>query len=131
MKYFIALILLSFTSYSKAQSVEPKSPAIKPVQREFKNQGEQEDYWAERLFAREYKVQIIEKYNGPIIIGANGTYRYGDKVLTVSNTNDTLKAIFEKGFFLPQLIFGPPLQPEFFYLTVEVTTLDINIIGSF
>jgi predicted small secreted protein len=95
---FAIIILLSISANAQIS----KNDSVKSVRREFKNQGEQEDYWAVELFKRDYKRQQYEIYKGSIIMYGN-TYRYNDIVLTVY-TNPELKAIFKKGIFYPGIM---------------------------
>ncbi len=69
---------------------------------DFKNQGEQEDYWAKELFVRDYKVEHYKKYNGALFIKENH-YQYGNVILSIS-ANVTLKSILDKGIFYPDIM---------------------------
>jgi len=91
MKTF-AVLILTLILVTSAKATEP----------DFKNQGEQEDYWAEELFKKDHNEQHYQRYKGPIIINGD-TFGYSDKVLTVYTTPE-LKAIFEKGLFYPEII---------------------------
>jgi hypothetical protein len=107
--YILSLFIIVSAISSKEQVLKTDTSSAdssKPVEREFKNQGEQEDYWAEQLFKKDYKKQKFEKFSGQIIITNRDTYRYGDKVLNVYNTSAELRSIFEKGIFYPEIITG-------------------------
>ena len=94
------IIMLTLTSISvDAQTTDNKS------QREFKNQGEQEDYWAEQLFEREYSKKYFDKFKGNIVINGDG-FIFDDKTFVILNTPKDLKAIFSKGLFYPNIITG-------------------------
>jgi hypothetical protein len=73
--------------------------------REFKNQGEQENYWAEILFEKEYKKQEYSKFNGKIEIISDDKIKFENKNLIVYCPKEYL-SIFTTGIFYPQLILG-------------------------
>lgn len=73
--------------------------------REFKNQGEQENYWAERIFEKEYKKQQYDKFNGKIEIINDNKIKFENKTLIVYCPKEFL-SIFISGIFYPQLIIG-------------------------
>lgn len=73
--------------------------------REFKNQGEQENYWAEQVFEKEYQKQNYSKYKGNILIESNTQIIFGNKTLNI-NCNSDFLPIFTNGIFYPQLILG-------------------------
>ena len=94
------IIILTLTSISvDAQTTDNKS------QREFKNQGEQEDYWAEQLFEREYSKKHFDIFKGNIVINGDG-FIFDDKTFVILNTPKDLKAIFSSGIFYPNIITG-------------------------
>ena len=97
-RHLIVIILLLVTSISvDAQTKESR--------REFKNQGEQEDYWAEQLFEKEYSKKHFDKFKGDIVINGDG-FIYCEKTFVVVNTPKELKAIFSSGLFYPAIITG-------------------------
>jgi hypothetical protein len=73
---------------------------------DFKNAGDQEDYWAKILFEGKYLKQPFEKYKGQIVKANNHTFTYGDKTLLVGTDSAGIQAIFEAGIFYPGIIFG-------------------------
>jgi hypothetical protein len=106
MKICIPLIIFYLIVISaKAQVVKtngiPSNSSV-TIKRDFKNTGEQEDYWAEELFKRDYKNQRYKKYNGTIVNNKIG-YRFNDIVLIVYKGNE-LREIFEKGIFYPGVL---------------------------
>src|SRR5438105_2291848 len=107
MKYthtFSTMILtLGFLSL-QAQVNEPKGMSA-DTKREFKNQGEQEDYWAEQFFKNQYLKQIFTKYDGEIIVNGEG-FLFLDQTLVVTNTPKELRNIVAKGIFYPSVITG-------------------------
>jgi hypothetical protein len=99
--FFTAILTISFCSL-QAQTVETTTISSK---KEFKNQGEQEDYWAEQLFEKDYKKQTFEKYKGDIVVDKN-FFKYAEQVLEIDYTSKELTAIFSKGLFYPSIITG-------------------------
>ena len=92
-RHLLIIILLTLTFISvDAQTTDNKT------KREFKNQGEQEDYWAEQLFEKEYSKKHFDKFKGDIVINGDG-FIYGDKTFVVVNTPKELKSIFSSGLF--------------------------------
>ena len=80
--------------------------AVYAQERTFKNQGEQEDYWAEELFRNEYVEQSFDNFKGVISIKGKRTLTFENKTLEVWTTNPELMDIFIRGIFCPQLIIG-------------------------
>jgi hypothetical protein len=101
----LIVIILTFSFFSlQAQKTETK-PASPDKKRVFKNQGEQEDYWAEQFFKKNYSMKVFDKYKGDITVNGNG-FIYSDQTLVVTNTTKTLKSIFAKGVFYSSIITG-------------------------
>ena len=102
MKRHFIIIILTLTFFSvDAQTIDNKNQP----KREFKNQGEQEDYWAEQLFEKEYTKTHFDKFKGDIVINGDG-FIYGDKTFVLTNTPKELKTIFSNGIFYPNIITG-------------------------
>jgi len=99
MRNTILIIFLTFFSFAQAQKVEKEN-------RTFKNQGQQEDYWAEKLFTEKYIKQNFERFAGKIFMVNENIIKYDNEVLIVNNTEKQLIAIFEKGIFYPSIITG-------------------------
>ena len=98
--FIITVLTLTFISVD-AQTTDHK----KQTKREFKNQGEQEDYWAERLFKKEYSKTSFDKFKGDVVINGDG-FIFGDKTFVIVNTPKELKPIFSSGLFYPNIITG-------------------------
>ncbi|WP_316768965.1 hypothetical protein [Pedobacter frigiditerrae] len=62
--------------------------------------------FAKRTFKSEYKKQSFEKYDGVIKIINESTFKFGEKTLTIINTDNSLLKIFKKGIFNPDIVFG-------------------------
>jgi hypothetical protein len=108
MKLFAIILLLTFSINCKSQSnpekvQTEKSTELKPP---FKNQGEQEDYWTQELFKKEYKKLSYETYHNEIIEKEGTEFIYDNKSFNIYEVNETLKLIFKKGIIYPQLISG-------------------------
>ena len=98
--FIITILTLTFFSVD-AQTIGSKNQP----KREFKNQGEQEDYWAEQLFEKEYSKTHFDKFKGDIVINGDG-FIFGDKTFVITNTPKELKPIFSSGIFYPSIITG-------------------------
>jgi hypothetical protein len=108
MKLFALILLLTFSIACKSQSnpgkvKTEKSTELKPP---FKNQGEQENYWTQELFKKEYKKLSYEQYRNEIKEKEGTEFIYDNKSFNIYGVNDTLKLIFRKGILYPQLISG-------------------------
>jgi hypothetical protein len=112
MKLFLTILLLTFTITCKSQSdpekvKNEKSTDLKPP---FKNQGEQEDYWAQELFKKEYKKQHYSKFIGEIIT-TDGKIKFGKvQYIELFDSNSDYNLIFEKGLFYPDILNAISLQ---------------------
>ena len=91
-KILIFLLIINF-SFTIAQ------------EKKFKNQGEQENYWAEQVFEKQYQKQKFPKYKGKIIVLSNQKIKFENKTLEL-NIFDYYLPIFKNGIFYPQLILG-------------------------
>ena len=98
--FIITILILTFFSVD-AQTTDNKNQ----INKEFKNQGEQEDYWAKQLFEKEYSKTYFDKFKGDITIIGNGII-FGDKTFVITNTTKELKPIFSSGLFYPNIITG-------------------------
>jgi hypothetical protein len=102
-RHFFIILALTLALFSAdAQTSESK---IADNKREFKNAGEQENYWAEQLFEKEYSKKFFEKFKGDILVTGNN-FTYGDQTLIVVNTATELNRIFSTGLFFPSIITG-------------------------
>jgi hypothetical protein len=66
---------------------------------EFKNTGEQENYWAQELFERDYKTEHYKKYKAFTSANEN-CYQFNKVVITAGN-DALLKALLDTGLFYP------------------------------
>ena len=111
------------------------------IRTQFANQGEQEDYWAEKLFYEKYKKENYKRFAGDIKIIDKNHIRFGNKILRAYFPPE-LKSIFSQGIFYPQLIIGDSVSSKksneeiskmtdgqkFFY---NMTQNDTLVIGEF
>ena len=108
MKHCITTLFLIILIGCKPHSnlLEPstkKSAVLKPT---FKNQGEQENFWTQELFKKEYKLQSYVLYQNEIIEKEETKFIYKNKSFNIYGVNKTLMQIFKKGIIYPQLISG-------------------------
>jgi hypothetical protein len=75
------------------------------VRTQFANQGEQEDYWAEKLFYEKYKKENYKRFTGDIVVIDKNHIRFGNKILRAYFSTE-FKNIFTQGIFYPQVITG-------------------------
>lgn len=81
------------------------------IRTQFANQGEQEDYWAEKLFYEKYKKENYKKFAGDIKVIDKNHIRFGNKILR-GYFSPELKSIFTQGIFYPQIITGDSVAPK-------------------
>src|SRR5690349_1374456 len=87
---FTSILIICFSSLL-AQTVEMKNNTSEK-KKEIKEQGHQEDYWAEQFFEKNYAKQIFERYKGYIVV-TGGSFQYGNQTLIVTNTAEEMKKI--------------------------------------
>jgi hypothetical protein len=97
------LIILIVTIVAFQTKAQTKDTFI--VRTQFANQGEQEDYWAEKLFHEKYKKENYKRYTGDIKVIDKNHIRFGNKILQ-GYFSPELKSIFTQGIFYPQIITG-------------------------
>ena len=107
MRHFIIIILLIFAITKVTAQIQES----KPVKKEFKNQGEQEDYWAEKLFEEKYAKQNYKKFAGDIVVVDKNHIKFGNKILRAYFSPEFL-SIFTQGIFYPQVITGDSVAPK-------------------
>ena len=113
------------------------------AQREFKNQGEQEAFWAEQIFKKEYTKQSYPRYTQPIVASGD-SLKYANQILVVTNTSKKFIPIFSKGIFYPSVVSDadqitisvveelpalnkPPMQKRFRFLLYSKWTLNPQV----
>jgi len=94
MKKQLAFLLLLVISAVGAQEIK------------FENQGQQEDYWAQELFRKEYVKQSFTKFTGKISVVDKNTLTFDNKTLIIWAFQPELLEIFTEGIFYPQILIG-------------------------
>ncbi|MBS1528820.1 MAG: hypothetical protein JSU01_00815 [Bacteroidetes bacterium] len=100
----ILLLLITTSCHSLLTNAQARANSSDTTKHEFKNAGEQENYWAEQLFKNEYQKRHFKKFHGEIIINGNH-YQYGSQVLTVYAPEE-FKPLFREGILYPDIIHG-------------------------
>jgi hypothetical protein len=106
MKLALIIFLLTFTTVCNSQSEQDKVETEKTTELKppFKNQGEQEDYWAQELFKKEYKKQHYSKFIGEITT-TDSKIKFGKvQYIELFDSNSDYNLIFEKGLFYPDIL---------------------------
>lgn len=111
MKYLI-LIILTFNLSCITQKSEVTDKSNTELKPPFTTQGEQEDYWAQEFFKKEYKKFPYEIYSGEIKEFDETKFIYKNKSFQIYDINESLKIIFSKGILYPQLISGFTTEPR-------------------
>lgn len=102
-------IILLVTIYTFQANAQTKDTFV--VRTQFANQGEQEDYWAEKLFYEKYKKENYKRFAGDIIVIDKNHVRFGNKIL-LGDFSSEYKSIFTQGIFYPQIITGDSVTPK-------------------
>lgn len=92
--FLIAISLICIKANAQQDSI--------PV---FKNQGEQDDYWAKEIFRKEYKKEEHSRYGKQIIAVNANTYQYGYQYFSIPELADSIKPLFTSGILYSSL-FG-------------------------
>jgi hypothetical protein len=104
MKSLFSIVFFAFAFVCQSQNTTQKKT--------FKNQGEQEKYWATEFFKKNYQKTSFKAYTKNIEKKDSITFVYGDQTLKVFLVDQTLESLFSKGIFYPQLINGFELPPK-------------------
>ena len=98
MKFLVAIVVLGFwPHFGMAQAKDTSS--------NFKNAGDQEDYWAKIQFERNYSKKTFTRYVGEVVRADSNLFKYGDQTLKVYATPDSLRSIFGLGLFYSTIIY--------------------------
>jgi len=115
---FILILILSVGCSSKTKTEKTTTELESELKPPFKNQGEQEDFWAQEFFKDEYEKQNHNKFSGEIKIvneykslDDNGNFitntneiSFGNRVVEINLNDNKLRSIFENGILYPDLI---------------------------
>jgi hypothetical protein len=93
--FIIIILLKSFASSAQKDTFT--------VRTNFTNQGEQEEYWAEKFFYENYKTEIHQKYKGQIREINKTTLVFDSSVVMLLNDRNNLFTIFKMGLLFPKL----------------------------
>ena len=91
---------------------------------EFKNQGEQEDYWAKQVFEKERDLIEYQRYKSKILVKSNNEIQFENKTLSI-NCSSKFLPIFTEGIFYPQLVIGNTENNKILN-NIEFEKLNIN-----
>ena len=109
MKYLIFLVPIILVS-CKLTNTTQKIPEPEPKPH-FRNQGEQEDYWAKQVFAKEYTKSEYPKFVGEIKIVSDSKIQFNEiQYAELWNSKPEYKLIFENGLLYPEILGFDNLQ---------------------
>lgn len=75
---------------------------------DFKDQREQENYWAREKFEKEYKKEIYKRYGSHIEELDTITYKYDSQIFKVAGLSNAIRQLFTLGILYPSLIANKP-----------------------
>lgn len=101
----VTTIILTICFFSVQAQIVEADRVSSDGKREFKNQGDQENYWAGQFFEKNYTKQFFNKYKGGIVVNGD-SFQFADQTLTVVNSSRELRVIFASGLFYPSIITG-------------------------
>jgi len=96
----VILTFISIPSISQIDSTKRINPA------NIITQGENERYWAQEIFDKNYSPQLFERYKGTIILINETTFRYDESIIIAHFIEKEYRAIFEKGILYPAIFGG-------------------------
>lgn len=96
----VILAFISIPSISQIDSIKRINPA------NITTQGENERYWAQEIFDKNYNPQLFESYKGTIMLINETTFRYDGITIIAHFIEKEYRAIFEKGIFYPAIFAG-------------------------
>ena len=76
--YFILIFILLFSCSSQAKISETKLESKSELKPPFDNQGQQEDYWTQELFKKEYEAKTYKKFYGKINVENDNRISFGE-----------------------------------------------------
>ncbi len=103
MKFIFIYILSLLPCLVFSQNVRTKVPeSWKQENPDFSSQGEQEDYWAWKLFLKEYKFSSYSRYSGKITEEDNTIYFASSTIQCDCGVD--LKPVFTEGILYPEIL---------------------------
>lgn len=124
MRLLILLTMMLITTNGLAQSNRTKKEHVP----NFKNQGEQEEYWAKKVFEKKREKRTFERYSGRIVAIDNYTFGYDDNIIKVDGISEELKEIFRLGIIHSAIIGGSKNQDK---LSIDSMNAEQRAIYSF
>lgn len=100
----VLLFCLLWTMQETALS-QVKKKIVNHAPMEFKNQGEQEEYWAKQLFIKSYKPMNFDRFKDKIIVNGS-VYTFGNENITISEEVENYNLIFKNGLLYPGIFNG-------------------------
>jgi hypothetical protein len=104
------LFAILFTFICTVNAIAQKKDSF-VVRTHFASQGEQEDYWSEKLFHEEYNEQHYARFMGNIDVIGISHIRFGSIILH-ADVAPEFKCIFSLGILYPQLITEYSVYPR-------------------
>lgn len=100
----LVLVALLFSSVSAFCQIDSLKKRIDP--RHITTEGEQEQYWAQEIFEKQYEIQSFERYKGTITLINRNTIKYNESIITAGFIQEEYRIIFEKGILYPAIFAG-------------------------
>lgn len=98
------LFVILFTFFIPFVLIAQKDTFV--VRTNFTNQGEQEDYWAEKFFYEKYKKEIYQKYSGQIVEYNKMAFGFDSTVVLLLSDHKKMSSLFKEGLLFPSLFIG-------------------------
>ena len=99
MRLYFIIILNAFIC--STQTNAQTEPFV--TRTEFENQGEQEDYWAEKFFYENYRKQNWKKYPNNVYVETSSTNKFDSTYIQLFADSKDLGSIFKLGILFPDL----------------------------
>lgn len=102
----LLLLLLNFsacTAQKRGMTLAIDQEHVRE-RKDFDTQGDQEDYWARRLFQDDYRYQVYPKFNGTIrvnLVKQVQLVSYNSDTLRLVNVDDAFLPLFTEGTIYP------------------------------
>ncbi len=103
-RYLLIFLIISISCKFQVGGEDPILDSNSELKPPFKNQGEQEDYWAQELFKKQYEKSYFSKFTGDIRI-VEGRIQFGEiQLLELLNSNSKYNQIFLNGLIYPDIL---------------------------
>ncbi|WP_224996864.1 hypothetical protein [Cesiribacter sp. SM1] len=105
--YLLPILLLGYVDcLAQTNPADIKSE----TEPKFKNQGEQEDYWAKELFEKKYKKQVYPRFKRILITEKDNVISFGPTTIELLTNSPDLLPIFTTGLFYPRILDSHSLR---------------------